>query len=108
MNLALVLKFMPDYLFAPPGVRRSRPGWTAADDDFLFRQGPARGLGKVASTTGEGVRAAAGLPNVARLSEQAEAFATLLTTAAPGMSNRRTWTSRWTWATCSRWSSTAT
>ena len=47
VNMALVLKFMANYLFNPaeyPPVPGRRD---AADDEFLFRQGPARGLGKI-------------------------------------------------------------
>ena len=44
VNMALVLKFMANYLFnpadVPAGAARARD---AADDEFLFRQGPARG-----------------------------------------------------------------
>ncbi len=47
VNLALALKFLPQYLFGSaeleaPGVHKD-----AADDAFLFRQGPTRGLGKI-------------------------------------------------------------
>jgi len=46
VNMALVLKFLPNYLLAPstlPAVPRRRD---EADDAFLFHQGPARGSGK--------------------------------------------------------------
>ena len=84
VNMALVLKFMANYLFDPaeyePVPKRDDP----ADDEFLFRQGPARGLGKVRF---HNWRAAyeefARVPNVARFLEQAEGLRTLLTTAPP-------------------------
>jgi acyl-CoA dehydrogenase len=84
VNLALVLKFMPAYLFQPveyPEVpTRTEPG----DDDFLFRQGPARGLGKIRFHDWRApYRAAAHVPNVAVFTEQAEAFVALLTANAP-------------------------
>src|SRR2546430_15032600 len=47
VNMALVLKFVANYLFNPaeyPPVPQRRD---AADDEFLFRQGQARGLGKI-------------------------------------------------------------
>ncbi len=84
VNLMLIGKFMPAYLFLPEEqavvpVRRD-----AADDDFLFRQGPARGLGKVRFSDWRAPYAAnTHLPNVVRFTEQAEAFVDLLTTAAP-------------------------
>ena len=90
VNLALILKFMPNYLFAhtehsPLATRRD-----PVDDEFLFRQGPARGLGEV--TFPDWRRAFepyADLPNVARFREQAEGFATLLHTAAPDGEQRK-------------------
>src|SRR5210317_251357 len=47
VNIALIMKFMASYFFKSaefPGVGRQDQ---AADDVFLFNQGPARGLGKV-------------------------------------------------------------
>ena len=48
VNTALMVKFMPNYLFAPDD---SLPAIGVADepvnDDFLFDQGPTRGLGKI-------------------------------------------------------------
>jgi len=47
VNVALILKFMANYFFKPgtyPEVPRQSE---ARDDEFLFRQGPARGLGKI-------------------------------------------------------------
>jgi acyl-CoA dehydrogenase len=84
VNMALVLKFMANYLFNPaeyePVPKRNDPG----DDEFLFRQGPARGLGKIRFHDWQ--RAYQGfshVPNVARFLEQAEGLRTLLTTAPP-------------------------
>lgn len=55
-----------------------------ADDEFLFRQGPARGLGKIRF---HDWRAAydefAAVPNVGRFVEQAEGLKALLTSAPP-------------------------
>jgi hypothetical protein len=90
VNLALVLKFLPNYLFAaaPRPVVSTRQD--AADDEFLFRQGPARGLGKI---TFDNWRTAfaphADLPNVAIFREQAESLTTLLTTAAPDANQQK-------------------
>jgi acyl-CoA dehydrogenase len=84
VNLALIGKFMPAYLFMPEAQPAIPVRRDAADDDFLFRQGPARGLGAVRFDDWRSVYAAhADLPNVARFTEQADAFTTLLTTAAP-------------------------
>jgi acyl-CoA dehydrogenase len=84
VNVALILKFMPNYLFAPteqpPVPVRRDP----VDDEFLFRQGPARGLGKITFADWRlAFEPFAGLLNVVRFREQAEGFTTLLRTAAP-------------------------
>jgi len=84
VNMALVLKFLPNYLLAPttlPEVPRRRDG---ADDDFLFHQGPARGLGKVRFANWRTpYDAFADVPNVAVFREQAEGLVDLLTNAGP-------------------------
>ena len=90
VNLALVLKFMPAYLFAPEIFSPVPTRQDAADDAFLFRQGPARGLGKVRFHDWRAAYAAAAqVPNVARFTEQADAFVELLTTAAPDVAQQR-------------------
>ena len=84
VNMALVLKFMANYLFNPeqfdPVPERDDP----ADDEFLFCQGPARGLSKIRFHDWRDAYAAfAAVPNVARFVEQAEGLTQLLTTAPP-------------------------
>ncbi len=47
VNMALIIKFMPNYFFNPapyPALPQRRD---AANDAFLFNQGPTRGLGKL-------------------------------------------------------------
>jgi acyl-CoA dehydrogenase len=86
VNMALVLKFMANYFFNPAEyapVTSRRGDFT--DDEFLFRQGPTRGLGKVRFHDWRAVYDAnADVPNVARLLEQADALRELLQTAPPG------------------------
>jgi alkylation response protein AidB-like acyl-CoA dehydrogenase len=84
VNMALVLKFMANYLLNPadhePVPKRDDP----ADDEFLFRQGPARGLGKIRFHDWRlAYDEFAQVPNVARFREQAEGLQTLLGTAPP-------------------------
>jgi acyl-CoA dehydrogenase len=84
VNLGLVLKFMPAYLFMPEELPDIPTRTDAADDPFLFNQGPARGLGKVRfQDWKKPYEAAAGIPNVGLFFEQAKAFCDLLITAAP-------------------------
>ncbi|MFE3058924.1 acyl-CoA dehydrogenase family protein [Nocardia sp. NPDC059239] len=64
---------------APVPTRRD-----AADDEFLFRQGPSSGLGKIRFTDWRPVfEKFAHIPNVAVFLEQALAFQTLLAAATP-------------------------
>jgi acyl-CoA dehydrogenase len=85
VNMALALKFMANYLFNPgdyPPVPQRRD---AADDGFLFRQGPAKGLGAIQFADWRAPYADhAHVPNVARFTEQAEGLVELLSTAPPG------------------------
>jgi acyl-CoA dehydrogenase len=84
VNLALILKFMPNYLFAPTEQPAVPTRQDPVDDEFLFRQGPARGLGEVTFADWRlAFEPFAELPNVARFREHAEGFTTLLRTAAP-------------------------
>ncbi|SFR22692.1 acyl-CoA dehydrogenase [Lentzea waywayandensis] len=84
VNLALVLKFMPNYLFNPKAYDEVPTRHDATDDDFFWHQGPARGLGKIQFHDWEPIYTEhAHLPNVALFHEQANAIKTLLTTAAP-------------------------
>jgi acyl-CoA dehydrogenase len=84
VNMALVLKFMAAYLFMPEGFEPVPERRDAADDEFLFRQGPARGLSKIRFQDWRQVyEQFAHVPNVARFMEQAAALRTLLETAPP-------------------------
>jgi acyl-CoA dehydrogenase len=88
VNLALVLKFLPKYMMAaaggagsyePVGVRRE-----AADDAYLFAQGPASGLGRIEFHDPRPAFARfAHLPNVATFIEQMQALGAMLMAAPP-------------------------
>src|SRR6185436_14747776 len=90
VNMALVLKFMANYLFNPgdyPPVPQRRDG---VDDEFLFRQGPAKGLGKIQFNDWRTSYAPfAEVPNVARFMEQCEGLGALLGTAPPSEEQQR-------------------
>ncbi|SDS67241.1 acyl-CoA dehydrogenase family protein [Actinoplanes derwentensis] len=84
VNLALILKFMPNHLFNPAEYAEVPARQDAADDEFLFRQGPARGLGAIRFHDWRiAYDAHAALPNVARFREQADGFCDLLRKHAP-------------------------
>ncbi|WP_435972420.1 acyl-CoA dehydrogenase family protein [Streptomyces sp. Qhu_M48] len=84
VNLALILKFMRNHLLDPVAYEPVPTRLDAADDTFLFRQGPARGLGAVRFHDWRAAYDAyAHLPNVARLREQADALCEFVLKAAP-------------------------
>jgi acyl-CoA dehydrogenase len=83
VNIALIVKFMANYFFQPadcPEVaRRNDP----RNDDFLFDQGPTRGLGKIRFHDYGPVFDRFDLPNVHCFREQIEAFKEMLAQAPP-------------------------
>lgn len=88
VNIALVLKFMPRYLGAAHGAAQEYPEvpvrQDAADDTYLFHQGPAKGLGSIGfSDWRPAFDRFAHLPNVALFREQIDAFTTMVLTAPP-------------------------
>lgn len=84
VNLALILKFLRNHLLDPAGYAPVPACLDAADDAFLFRQGPARGLGSIRFHDWRpAFDAYADVPNVARFREQADALCDFVRTAAP-------------------------
>ncbi|MEU7062779.1 acyl-CoA dehydrogenase family protein [Streptomyces sp. NPDC046161] len=84
VNLALILKFMRNHLLESADYAPVPARLDAADDEFLFRQGPARGLGSVRFHDWRpAFDAYASLPNVGRFREQADALCEFVRTAAP-------------------------
>ncbi|WP_028476547.1 acyl-CoA dehydrogenase family protein [Nocardia sp. CNY236] len=84
VNVGQILKFMPNYLFNPKDYPEIGTRQDASDDAFFWRQGPARGAGKVQFADWTASYAEhAHIPNVGRFFEQAQALRSLLTTAAP-------------------------
>jgi len=82
VNLALALKFLPNYLFGTEDLEPVPMRRGAGDDAFLFAQGPTRGLGKI--TFGDwrpAFDALREVPNVALFREQAEALVALVSDA---------------------------
>ncbi|MFC8126218.1 acyl-CoA dehydrogenase family protein [Streptomyces sp. NPDC057302] len=90
VNLALILKFMGNHLLNQAEYEPVPTRLDAADDEFLFRQGPARGLGAIRFHDWRpAYDAYAEVPNVARFREQADALCEFVTTAAPGEEQSR-------------------
>ncbi|MDB1090007.1 acyl-CoA/acyl-ACP dehydrogenase [Streptomyces sp. ACA25] len=84
VNLALIIKFMANHLLAPDAYDPVPTRLDAADDAFLFRQGPARGLGAIRFHDWRiAYDSHAAVPNVARFRQQADALCAFVSTAAP-------------------------
>ena len=84
VNVAQILKFMPNYMLNPAEYPEIGTRDDPADDVFFWAQGPARGASKVqfadwATVYERHVK----IPNVAVFYEQARALKELLVTAAP-------------------------
>lgn len=89
VNIALIVKFMPNYFFNPaeyPEIpRRDEP----QNDDFLFDQGPARGLGGIRFHDYAPVFDSYDLPNVNLFKEQIAVFKEFLAAATPDEAQRQ-------------------
>ena len=86
VNIALIIKFMANYFFEPteyPEVSRLDG---PENDDFLFQQGPTRGLSHIRFHDYRPVFEACEAPNAGVFLEQVEAFRALLAKATPGQS----------------------
>ena len=84
VNVGLVLKFMPNYMFNPAEYPEIGTRNDPADDEFFWNQGPTRGAAKVQFADWTPVyEKHSSIANVARFYEQTQAFKTLLATAAP-------------------------
>ncbi len=94
VNIALVLKFMPAYFGATMGAAADYPEvpvrQDAADDGYLFQQGPASGLSKIRFNDWRPAFARfAHLPNVALFLEQVAALGALVTQAPPSAQQQK-------------------
>jgi acyl-CoA dehydrogenase len=89
VNIALILKFMANFFFNPaeyPVVpRRDDP----ANDEFLFRQGPTRGLGTVQFHSYKAAYASWDVPNVRLFCQQIDTLREMLGVARPDDAQQR-------------------
>lgn len=83
VNMALVVKFMANYLFNPDTFASVGLCDAAFHDAFLFEQGPARGLGTVRFHDYRLAYDSFDLPNIAVFKNQIESLKQLLTAAPP-------------------------
>ncbi|ACN15802.1 Acd9 [Desulforapulum autotrophicum HRM2] len=89
VNMALIVKFMANYFFAPadmPDVpTMDQPG----NDDFLFNQGTTHGLSKTLFHDFEAAYTSLDLPNIAVFKEQINALKSFLVTTPPEKSQTK-------------------
>ncbi len=89
VNMALIVKFMANYLFNPGEFPEIPVRTDAAHDAFLFDQGPTRGLGKIQFHDYMAAYNSVDLPNVNVFKVQIEALKALLMTAPPSKEQTR-------------------
>jgi len=83
VNIALILKFMPNYFMNPGEYSEIPKQIEPGNDDFLFDQGPTRGLGKIQFHDYNIAYDGFDLPNVNIFKEQIEIFKEFLAAATP-------------------------
>jgi len=83
VNIALIVKFMANYFFNPAEYPEVPLRDEPANDDFLFRQGRARGLGQIQFHDYKAILDRYDLPNIQVFKEQIAAFKMLLARATP-------------------------
>jgi acyl-CoA dehydrogenase len=83
VNMALIVKFMKNFLFSSQVFPEIGKCVDTADDTFLFDQGPTRGLGKVQFHDYKLAYDTIDQPNINLFKQQIEAFRGLLAKAGP-------------------------
>jgi len=83
VNMALIIKFMANYFFNPGEFPEVPKQDGAVDDEFLFNQGPTRGLSKIQFHDYHIAYNSVDKPNINIFKEQIQAFVDFLAQAAP-------------------------
>jgi len=83
VNMALIIKFMANYFFNPAQFPEIPKKDNAVNDDFLFNQGPTKGLGKIQFHDYNIAYNSVDMPNINIFKEQIQAFTDFLVQAAP-------------------------
>jgi acyl-CoA dehydrogenase len=89
VNMALIVKFMANYFFNPKAYPEVARRDDQANDAFLFKQGPTKGLGRIQFHDYNLAYDSLDLPNVHIFKEQIRTFKEFLTQAAPDPSQSR-------------------
>ena len=83
VNMALIIKFMANYFFNPDKFEELPRRNDSKDDDFLFNQGPTRGLGKIRFHDFNIAYDSVDLPNITIFKEQIAVLIEFLLKATP-------------------------
>lgn len=83
VNMALIIKFMPNYFFNPASFADIPKMDDPSNDDFLFNQGATRGLGKIQFHDIDLAYNSLDLPNVNVFKQQIGVLKEFLVAAAP-------------------------
>lgn len=83
VNMALIIKFMANYFFSPAPYPEVPRGDEGSNDDFLFDQGPTKGLGKIKFHDYHLAYDSYDLPNLSVFKEQIELFKEMAMKAPP-------------------------
>ncbi len=83
VNMALIIKFMANYFFRPADYDPVPAQTDPVNDDFLFNQGPTRGLGKIRFHDYRPVYNSLKLPNLRIFKKQINTLKHLLLLARP-------------------------
>ena len=83
VNIALIVKFMANYFFNHKDYPQVTCQDSASNDDFLFHQGPAKGLSRIQFHDYSPIFEAHDVPNVRIFREQIAIFKTMLAQATP-------------------------
>jgi acyl-CoA dehydrogenase len=89
VNIALIVKFMQNYFFNPAEYPEIPRRLDAGNDDFLFDQGPTKGLGKIRFHDYRQAYASRDLPSLTLFREQIEAFRAFLLKATPDAAQQK-------------------
>jgi len=83
VNMALIIKFMPNYFFNPAEFPEIAQRFDATEDSFMFNQGPTKGLSKIQFHDYNIAYNSYDLPNVNLFKEQIEVLKETLMAAVP-------------------------
>jgi len=89
VNMALVIKFMANYLFNPAEYPEIPQRNDITDDEFLFNQGPTKGLGKTRFHDYNIAYNSADFPNLSIFKEQISVLKQFLMQAPPDAAQQK-------------------